>query len=176
MMSWWILWLAVVFAAPPPVGVGQHALTFSLPAITAAEAQPTQVNLSTYVGMLPSSPQRVVVLYFFSRREGADQLDDLNRVQKRYADRVVQILAISTDTGAVGGLSVWLEEQKLAFPVLRDNHHVLLGRYGLETLPFTVVIDQDGYIFAMGAPTGDDFVESLEAEINPLLSPPTPTP
>lgn len=177
-MSWWIFWMGAVFASPPNVSVGQHALTFSLPAITAEEStdiQSTQVSLAAYVGVLPSSPQKAVVLYFFSRREGAEQLEALNRIQKRYAGQGVRVLAINTDTGSVGGLSAWLEEQKLDFPVLRDNHHVVLDRYGLETQPFTVIVDRDGYIFAMGAPSAADFTESLEAELAPLLTaPPAP--
>ena len=180
MVTWCLLLLHSALAAPPSVSVGQNALTFSLPVINTGEADedpaaPAQISLSTYVGVLPNQPSAAVVLYFFSRREGADQLATLDRLQRRYDGQGVRILAINTDTGSVGALSSWLEEQQLGYPVLRDNHHVVRNRYGVEDLPFTVVVDQRGYIFAMGAPSATELSESLEAELGFLLNNPDPT-
>ncbi|MEL6349691.1 MAG: TlpA disulfide reductase family protein [Myxococcota bacterium] len=170
-MAIWNLLLGVALAGPPNVSVGQQALLFSLPMINEIPVQdPSGVALSDYVGVRPQSPQKAVLLYFFTRREGSEQLDALNRMQKRFSARGVQVLAINADKGAVGSLSAWLEEQKLEFPVLRDNHHVVLNRYGFDELPFAVVVDKDGYIFAIGRPLGDDFTVNIEAELTPLLA------
>jgi peroxiredoxin len=171
-MTPWML-LSAALAAPPTVSVGQHALSFSLPAInedvTEALVSSTQLSLSDFIGVTPRFPQRALVVYFFNRSDGGMSLTELNRIQKRYEGKGVQVIAVSTDVGPIGGLSTWIEEQKLTFPVLRDSHQIVASRYGVEQLPFALIIDGDGYIFAMGRPMGDDFDESITAEIRPLL-------
>ena len=171
-MTPWML-MSAALAAPPTVSVGQHALSFSLPAIneevTEELVDSTQLSLSNFIGISPSLPQKAMVIYFFNRSDGGMALTDLNRIQKRYDNKGVQILAISTDVGPIGGLSTWIEEQELTFPVLRDSHQIVASRYGISQLPFALIIDGEGYIFAMGRPMGDDFNESVEAELRPLL-------
>lgn len=171
-MTPWML-LSAALAAPPTVSVGQHALSFSLPAIneevTEGLVNSTQLALSEFIGVTPDLPQNAIIVYFFNRSDGGMSLPDLNRLQKRYEGKGVQVIAISTDVGPIGGLSTWIEEQKLTFPVLRDSHQIVASRYGVEQLPFALIIDGDGYIFAMGRPMGEDFDESIEAELRPLM-------
>ncbi|MFT4975214.1 MAG: peroxiredoxin [Myxococcota bacterium] len=171
MAGWWISMVGAALATTPVVSVGQHALTFSLPVVNAdQDEEAPRITLAQYVGVRPKEPQEAVVLYFFSRREGSAQLADLSRIQKRYAGQGLQILGISTDAGAVGGLSAWLDDQALAFPVLRDNHQIVTGRYGFEKVPVAVLIDEQGYIFAVGQPDAADFSADLEAELAALLN------
>ena len=170
-MTWWLWGLAAALATTPAVSVGQHSLTFSLPMVnTDEDEQARRIALSHYVGIQPREPQKALVLYFFSRRDGSDQLPALSRLQRRYGSQGLQVLAISTDLGSVGGLAAWLEEQKLNFPVLRDNHQVVIQRYGFEQPPIAVVIDERGYIFAIGSPGMGDFGADLEAEVSHLIS------
>ena len=165
--------LSAALAGPPTVSVGQHALSFSLPAIneevTEELTQSTQLSMSDFIGVRPELPQRAIIVYFFNRADGGMALPKLNRIQKRYSGKGVQVIAISTDVGPIGGLSTWIEEQDLTFPVLRDSHQIVSRRYGVEQMPFALIIDGDGYIFAMGRPMGNDFDESVEAELRPLL-------
>ena len=171
-MTPWML-LSAVFAAPPAVSVGQPALSFVLPAInegvTEEIVSSTRLALSDFIGVTPQLPQSALIVYFFNRSDGGMSLLDLNRLQKRYNGKGVRVIAISTDTGSIRGLSTWLDEQDLTFPVLRDSHQIVASRYGVAQLPFALVIDGDGYIFAMGRPTGRDFNESIEAELRPLM-------
>lgn len=170
-MSWWIWMVQAALAAPPPVSVGQNALTFSLPTInTNTEEEAPRVALSHFVGVSPRDPHKAVVVYFFNRREGSEQLEALSRLQKRYDGQGLQVIAVSTDIGSVGGLAAWLEDQALDFPVLRDNHQIVSGRYGFSELPIAVVVDSQGYIFAIGKPDAGDFSTDLESELSPLLS------
>jgi len=171
-MTPWML-LSAALAAPPTVSVGQHALSFSLPAIneevTEELISSTQLSLSDFIGVNPSLPQKALVVYFFNRSDGGMALPSLNRIQKRYSSKGVQVIAVSTDVGPIGGLSTWIQEQKLIYPVLRDSHQIVASRYGIDQLPFALIIDSEGYIFAMGRPMGEDFDESVEAELRPLL-------
>lgn len=168
-----LLLAAAVAASPAPLSVGLHALLFSLPAINEDAAMDavgrSQVGLSDFVGMDPPRKARAVVLHFFDRENGGQELVSLDRVQRRFGSRGVQVLGISTDTGDMGGLSTWLESQKLGYPVLRDNHQVVSGRYGIEKLPLTVVVDRDGYVFAIGQPQSDGLEAELQGELEPLL-------
>ena len=154
-MTPWML-LSAALATPPTVSVGQHALTFSLPSI----------NEDVTEGLVRSTQ---VTLSDFNRSDGGMALPDLNKIQQRYDGKGVQVVAISTDVGPIGGLSTWIEDQKLTFPVLRDSHQIVASRYGIDQMPFALVVDGDGYIFAMGRPMGNDFIESMEAELRPLL-------
>ena len=64
--------------------------------------------------------------------------------------------------------SDWVETQKLDFPVLRDNHRIVVDRYGVLTFPMTFVIDGDGVVDAIGVP-GAEIETSLDALVTPFL-------
>jgi len=168
-----LLAAAALAATPAPLSVGLHALLFSLPAINEDAAMEavgrSQIGLSDFVGMDPPRQAKAVVVHFFDRDNGGGDLASLDRIQRRYGGRGVQVLGVSTDAGDMGGLSTWLEGQKLGYPVLRDNHQVVSGRYGIEKLPLTVVIDSEGYVFAIGQPRGEAVEAELQTELEPLL-------
>jgi peroxiredoxin len=172
-MSIWSILFGHAMAAQPNVNVGQPALSFALPAINESVALDTvrsnRVALSDFTGPLPREPRSVVVVHFFDQSSAGDTLSELNRLQKRYVSKDVQVIGISTDDGEVASLSTWVENLDLNFPVLRDGHQVVLNRYGFDSLPFTMIVDTDGFIFAMGNPSGPDFEEAVTAEIIPLV-------
>ena len=165
------LLLATALAAPP-ASVGLHALVFTLPAINEDAAERavgrSQVGLSDFVGINPSHASKAVVLHFFDRAHGGDDLDALDRVQKRFRGKDVQVIGISADSSDMGELSNWLEQEKLSFPVLRDNHGIVSSRYGIGTLPLTVVIDAQGYVASVGQPKGASFETELQSQLTPL--------
>lgn len=169
-----LLAAAALAASPAPLSVGLHALLFSLPAINEDAAMDavgrSQVGLSDFVGMDPPHESKAVVVHFFDRDHGGEDLSSLDRIQRRFGGRGVQVLGVSTDSGDMGGLSTWLEGKKLGYPVLRDNHQVVSGRYGIDKLPLTVVIDSQGYVFAIGQPKGDAVESELQSELEPLLA------
>jgi peroxiredoxin len=160
-------------AAEPDGQVGKPALLFSLPAINEDAAQAIvgrpRVSLSRLVGPGADTPSRAVVLYFFSREQGGETLSALNRLQKKHGANGLVVVGISTDQGDLGALSDWLQGQKLTFPVVRDNHRLVSGRYGLPAQPAVVVVDRKGDIFAIGNPGATDFEAATESEINALL-------
>ena len=160
-------------AADTVISVGSPAMLFSLPAINEDAAmelvQRPRVSLTDFTGVSPLHESKAVVVHFFDQTRGGDDLATLNRLQRRYGGKGVQVVAISGDRGSMGSLSTWVEELKLSFPVVRDNHGVVQSRYQVNKLPMTVVIDGDGYIFAIGRPEGLEMEAALEAELAPLL-------
>ena len=116
----------------------------------------------------PARPAPAGVVQFLDRAHGGRELGALNRIQKRWSGKDVQVLAVSGDRGDLGALSTWIEGQKLVFPVLRDNHGIVMSRYGITDLPMTVIVDGDGSIFAIGQPPAGELESAIEAELSPL--------
>lgn len=164
---------ALASAQPPDIAVGQPALLFVLPAINEEVALDVvnrpSVALSDFTGVRAPHPANAVVLHFFDRDHGGDALADLNHLQRRYANKGVQVIAISTDQGDLGGLSTWITDARLSYPVLRDNHSVVTGRYGIEDLPMTLIVDANGDVFAIGQPMGDNLDNAIASELEPLV-------
>ncbi len=158
---------------PPGPGVGDDALLFSLPAINEEVAvslvRNDHVGLGDLTGPLAGYPSQAVVLYFFSRADGGEGLSTLNRCARKYQRQDVRFVAISIDQGDLAGLSEWVRGQKLSFPVLRDNHHIVSGRYGIEEVPRAYVLDSDGRITAIGAPETAELEADVEAALGSLL-------
>lgn len=160
-------------AAEQTLSVGAPASLFTLPAINEDVAMELvkrpRIALSDFTGVDATVPTKAVVLYFFDQGTGGDGLESINRLQRRYGGKGVHFVGVSNDQGEVGQLSTWLGSLKLAFPVVWDNHGVVKGRYMVDKLPMTVVIDGEGYLFAVGRPPVAELEEAVAAELEPLL-------
>lgn len=163
----------VAWAGAPSVNVGEPALQFSLPALnddTVMElVNKPSVSLADFAGVDAAYPRKVTVIYFCSRKSGGDGLAELERVAKRFRGKDAQIVAVLTDAGDVAGLSDWITGLGLTYPVLRDQHRIVAGRYGLSELPVTYVLDAAGDVFAVGNPKGADVETEVTAAIEALL-------
>jgi peroxiredoxin len=171
----WACLISVSWATPRPlvVGPGEPALAFALSAVNEEVATETvnkvQVSLSDFTGMMPPHARKAVVVHFFSQGAGATELKALNRLHRRYANRGVQVIAISGDPDSKAALTDRIAALRLDFPVLRDSHRVVIGRYGISELPITLVVEGNGNVFAIGQPRGDDVETAVSAELQPLL-------
>ena len=170
------LWMGAAALAtprPPAVSPGQPALVFALSAINEELATETvnkvQVSLSDFAGVMPGHPRSAVVLHFFDVARGTADLKSLNRIQRRYGSKGVQVLAIAEGANASQASSERINALKLSFPVLRDVEQLVMGRYGISELPLTLVVEGNGNVFAIGQPRGDGLESEVEAEIQPLL-------
>ncbi len=172
----WVWIMSVGMAAPRPlaVGPGQPAFAFALTAVnedvTTETVNKVQVSLADFVGTIPAQARKAIVLHFFERSGGPEDLKALNRIQRKFANRGVQVVAISGDPDSKAALADRIGSLRLDFPVLRDNHRVVIGRYGITELPVTLVIEGNGNVFAIGQPRGDDVETAIAAELQPLLT------
>ena len=103
--------------------------------------------------------------------EGLTTLDVIGPYETlcRLPDVDVRFVAIATDGGDMAALSEWVRKQKLTYPVLRDNHQIVSGRYGIGSLPWSYIIDGNGRIHAIGAPTPEELEAEVEASLGALL-------
>ncbi len=64
----------------------------------------------------------------------------------------------------------FLAERKLDIRVALDSAHEVGEAYGVEGIPSTVIIDLNGVVQAYHVGFGDDYEETLTAELEALLA------
>lgn len=168
-----LLSLGLAFAGAPSVLPGSPALQFTLPAVNEAVAmelvnKPT-VALSDFAGFDPAYPHRAVVVWFCTRAAGGDSLVALEALTKHYRGKDVAVVAVLADGGEMGPLADWLGGLGLTYPVLRDHHRIVAGRYGVTDFPVAYVVDGGGDVFAVGNPKGAEVEAELMTAVNALL-------
>ncbi len=166
MFPFWYALLSVAFATGSSINVGKPALLFSLPVINENIAlelvSRPQIALTDFTGIDPIHPSRAVVLFFYDKDHGGADLQLLNQLHNRYDRKRVQFIGIDGTTGSSTVHSSWVEKQRLDFPVLRDNHGVVLGRYSTTGLPMTVITNGEGDIVAVERSTGEALSGAIE--------------
>jgi peroxiredoxin len=169
----WVGAAALAAPRPPTVSPGQPALVFALPAVNENVAteivNKVQVSLSDFAGVMPGHPKSAVVVYFYTVGQGSQELKALNRIQRRYGAKGVQVMAIAQGGGSAQEISDTIAPLKLSFPVLRDVESLVSSRYGVTRPPLTLVIEGNGNVFAIGQPRGDGMENEIEAELVPLI-------
>lgn len=161
--------LNLALAVPgPALHVGDSALLFNLPAVNEEAALQavarTSVALSDYTGVMPGFPAKAVVVHFLKREGGEAQLAVLERLHKKYSAKGVRLIAVLAGPGEISDVSGWVEGQHLGFPVVRDAHDIVVSRYGVNQYPTTFVVDQEGYVAAIGVARAD-----LETSLDTVL-------
>ena len=153
--------------------VGGHCPIFALPAANEATARAlvdkTVVKLNDLVGIRPAHPSKGLVLYFFQQENGQEGLRVLNSIARRFRDEEVRVLAISIDPIELVDLQEWIAELRLDYPVLLDNYRIVTERYAVRVTPFVVVVDKDGMIYSVGAPSDEELNAVLDAQIRRAL-------
>lgn len=153
----------------PSVHVGDAAPLFVLPAINSEPAlrmtARAAVSLSDLTGVNPPYPADWVLVHFTDKAGGAVDLPVLDKVARKYANRGLKVVAVVSDRSDIPVLSAWIEGLKLSYPALHDRHGVVASRYGITQFPITMIVDKDGRIDALGAPTA-----SMEAELDSLVA------
>ncbi|MFZ5478452.1 MAG: peroxiredoxin family protein [Myxococcota bacterium] len=159
----------------PSLHVGDDALLFSLPALNEDAAMRAvskpHVALADFTGgiVTPPFPAQAVVVHFLRREGGDGQLATLERLHKKYQNRGLRIVAIVAQGGDLAPLSDWISSQRLNFPVLNDQHGIVSSRYGVAHFPMTFIVDGEGSLAAIGAPSEGSLEAQLETVVQPLL-------
>ncbi len=88
---------------------------------------------------------RVVVLNFWATwcPPCIEEMPSLNRLQERYADQGLQVLAVSVDEDAES-YEKFLSQNKITFLTLRDPGRRVSLDYGTIKLPETYIVGRDG--------------------------------
>ena len=117
---------------------------------------------------LADSQGRIVVLNFWATwcLPCRDEMPVFVEIQKQYADRDVQVIAVSTDEAATQPeIPRFRRKHHMRFPVWVGAGVEEMRRFGLAgALPATVLIDRDGSVaeILQGAVERDDLASRLE--------------
>ena len=152
------------------------ALALLIAMVTVAEAAPTApgFRLTTLDGRrtLDSNEligKKIVVLRFQASycKPCAKESAALNRVNDRYRERDVEIVAIHVQDTATD-VRKFVRANKVTYPVALDPRLTIGNRFGFKGTPFTVVIDRRGEIAARL--TGEGAVRRLPALLDKLMA------
>jgi len=129
----------------------------------------TQLKLE---GKLPDSLKgKVVLLDFWASwcepcKASFPVMEDL---QKRFGSRGVVVIAVNVDEKAAD-MQEFLKKNAATFTVVRDAAQKLVAQAGINTMPSSFLIDQEGKVrFVHTGFRGDETKKKYEQEIESLL-------
>ena len=150
------LLVAVVWSGCAP----QLVTSGSAPDFTLDSLSGGAVTLSDMKG-------QVVVLDFWATwcDPCVEGLDHLQQMHERYADRGVTVLAINIAESR-GEVADFMEGRGYTFTALLDTDGRASDDYGVQAIPYTVVIDREGevYTVAFGPDDLEDALDRLAEE------------
>lgn len=124
-------------AAAGSLAVGDHPPPFALP------------NLEGYTVELSHYRGKPVVIAFFST-QCSRCMEEIRFLKREFgSDPDVVVLLVNQDSEARAASSKIREIQRtldIAFPILFDERLELMEKYGIKSLPTTVVVGKDGKI------------------------------
>lgn len=144
--------------ASPAVATSPLAPNFTLRDINAEE-----YRLSDHRG-------EIIVLNFWATwcSPCLRELPHLNRIDKNYEDRDVNVVAVNIDAARhISKVKAYVKSRKYAFTILIDGDTTVVSQYSpSKTIPYTVVIDRQGRIvhFHTGYTSGDEdiYIDLIE--------------
>lgn len=137
------------------------APAFELPAI---DANRSNVKLSSYSG-------QVVYLDFWSVwcAPCREALPEVQRLEHAFADQAFAVVTINLDHVAADARR-FLTDIGAEFPVAMDPGRLIADKYGVDSLPFSVLLDQEGRIRSIYRAADYGNKRMLEADIRTLLA------
>jgi len=131
------------------------------PDFTLSDSRGTSVKLSAYKG-------RVVLLDFWATWCGGCKVEIpwYMEFQSKYKDSGLSVIGVSMDEDGWKSVKPFLEAKQVNYPVVIGDWD-LAGRFGITSLPVTLLIDRDGKIADLHVGMVDR--DAFESEIQILL-------
>lgn len=155
-----VLSAALLFAnGAATIKIGQKASAFVLPATSGGT-----ISLASQRG-------RVVLINFWATWCGPcqEELPELARLQNKYRERGLSILAISVDNEPENVKS-FLKKYDIKLLGLWDRDKKTAEAYAVEAMPSSYLVDRDGIVRAIYRGYDPKEFKRLEAEVETLLT------
>lgn len=133
-----LIFLAILLGITVPLfSVKEKA---SAPDFTLNDIYGKKITLSQFRG-------KVVILNFWSIFCGPclAEMPSLNRIYLEFKDKGLVVIAVAEDP-AEKPVRSYIEEKRIAFPVLMDKKKKVYSKYSLYGIPVTFLIDKKGVI------------------------------
>lgn len=155
-----VLSVALLFAnGAAQIKIGEKARDFALPG-TSGET----ISLASQRG-------RVVLINFWATWCGPcqEELPELARLQSKYRERGLSILAISVDNEPEN-VKTFLKKYDIKLHGLWDRDKKTAEAYAVEAMPSSYLIDRNGIVRAIYRGYDPKEFKRLEAEVEALLA------
>ena len=122
-------------------------------------------------GGVPSMKGKVVLVDFWASWCGPckQSFPQLDALYQKYHSRGFEVVGVSVDEKAAD-MKAFLAANKVSFPTARDAGQKLVGAVGPQTMPTSVLVDQNGNVALVEAGFhGKSTVQALDAAIQKLL-------
>ena len=169
---------ATVLAAAGLLTAGEKAKSAKAPDFTLTNYDGKTVKLADYKG-------KIVILEWFNDecpfvRYHYEKVTTMNNIAGRYKDKNVVLLAInSTGHQELAATKKFVEDFKVAHPILNDSAGTVGKAYGAKTALHMFIIDANGNIAYNGAidnaplgkiPEGEKLVNYVEKALDELAA------
>ncbi len=95
---------------------------------------------------------------------------DLQKLHETYKEKPVQIFTICVNPISTDMLKEWIAAMELTYPILRDVEFKTAQAYGLEVIPFTVLIDHTGVVRWVHTGHPDDYRDLVTKQLDELIA------
>jgi thiol-disulfide isomerase/thioredoxin len=116
---------------------------------------------------------KVVVVDFWATwcQPCIQEIPNYNKMAEEYADKDVQILGVTLESGSLEDAKPKVEALNMKYPVVMGNDAVVDGFGGLIGFPTTFLVGKDGKIYKKYLGMTSKKKETIEKDIQTLLEP-----
>jgi peroxiredoxin len=161
-----------VVAAAVTLVIGGCLISTSAAAVTLAAVAPDFALRSSSGTNMRLSDQRgqVVMVNFWATWCGPcrEELPLLNRLYEKYQAAGFTLLGVNVDSSTKEALGM-AKRLGVQFPVLFDDRKEASRLYGLESMPWTALIDRNGKVRYVHAGYKPGYEKTYEAQVRELL-------
>ncbi len=95
---------------------------------------------------------------------------DLQKLHETYKEKPVQVFTICVNPVSATMLKDWIAAMELTYPILRDAEFKTAEAYGLQVIPFTVIIDHEGIVRWVYTGHPDDYRDLVTKQFDEWLA------
>lgn len=171
MKAGWIVTIALVVSLAGLVSCGKARSSKSnlkeAPNFTLKDANGTNVSLSEYRG-------KVVLLNFWATWCGPCKIEIpwFMEFEQQYKNKGFAVLGVAMDDDGWAAVKPYISEKKMNYRVVLGTDSVAREYGGIDSLPTTFVIDQDGRIVTshIGLINKDDYLKEIQSLLGQGIS------